>query len=254
MSGVSNVNGNVTMDDYIKKYGQTTTQVQAEEARTSDKDIFLNLLVTQMQYQDPLDPQDNSEFLSQMAQFTTLEIMENLGFANEMNEATGMIGKIISATDADGNSVIGKVDGTKVISGEVYLLVGDKDIELGKVQSVVNDETTSNGVLDYTKLSYANSLIGKIVSGTEIFESGYQNTWKALINSVNVTDGEIHLEAYDAVTGEKRDVTLGEIENVTEMIPAEEDILQYVKQLYEVLTATNEEAENIENELSDVTE
>lgn len=36
-------------------------------------DSFLTLFTTQMRYQDPLDPQDNSEFLSQLAQFTTLE-------------------------------------------------------------------------------------------------------------------------------------------------------------------------------------
>jgi flagellar basal-body rod modification protein FlgD len=37
------------------------------------KDTFLSLLVTQLQHQDPLDPQDNSEFLAQLAQFTSLE-------------------------------------------------------------------------------------------------------------------------------------------------------------------------------------
>jgi flagellar basal-body rod modification protein FlgD len=42
------------------------------------KDAFLSLLVTQLQHQDPLDPQDNSEFLAQLAQFTSLESLQQI--------------------------------------------------------------------------------------------------------------------------------------------------------------------------------
>ncbi len=43
-----------------------------------DKETFLKLLVTQMEYQDPLDPQDNSEYLAELAQFSALEQMTNV--------------------------------------------------------------------------------------------------------------------------------------------------------------------------------
>lgn len=42
------------------------------------KDVFLQLLVTQLQHQDPLDPQDNSEFLAQLAQFSSLESLQTI--------------------------------------------------------------------------------------------------------------------------------------------------------------------------------
>jgi flagellar basal-body rod modification protein FlgD len=45
---------------------------------TLGKDAFLSLLVTQLQHQDPLDPQDNSEFLAQLAQFTSLESLQQI--------------------------------------------------------------------------------------------------------------------------------------------------------------------------------
>jgi flagellar basal-body rod modification protein FlgD len=42
------------------------------------KDAFMNLLVTQLQHQDPLQPQDNSQFLTQLAQFSSLEQLQQI--------------------------------------------------------------------------------------------------------------------------------------------------------------------------------
>ena len=50
----------------------------APKPETIGKDAFLSLLVTQLQHQDPLDPQDNSEFLAQLAQFTSLESLQQI--------------------------------------------------------------------------------------------------------------------------------------------------------------------------------
>ena len=73
------VNG-VTYD--AATYGKTEKASNSTSTNSNsslNKDAFLQLLVTQMQYQDPLDPQDNSEYLSQLAQFTSLEQMTNVG-------------------------------------------------------------------------------------------------------------------------------------------------------------------------------
>jgi flagellar hook assembly protein FlgD len=42
------------------------------------KDAFLSLLVTQLQYQDPLQPQDNAQFITQLAQFSSLESLQQI--------------------------------------------------------------------------------------------------------------------------------------------------------------------------------
>lgn len=252
MSSVSTDNN---IQGFIKSYDKTTTEVQKEVERTSDKDIFLNLLVTQMQYQDPLEPQDNSEFLSQMAQFTTLEIMENMSFANEMSEASNMIGKLVSATDEDGKSVIGLVEGTKVLAGEVYLRIDGKDISLDKVQGVTGVEGTDSKVLDYTKLSYANSLVGKIVSGTETLEDGQLNDWQALVQSSMIDeDGNLVLKALNTNDASERTIKLEDIKSVTEMVDASEDILVYVQELYKMLAEEKTASDDIEEALADVTE
>ena len=84
------------------------------------KDAFLQLLVTQMQYQDPLDPQDNSEYLAQLAQFSALEqmtlektntLVSNIDTSMLVGQLSGMIGKNLqwstttTVTNSDGTAV-----------------------------------------------------------------------------------------------------------------------------------------------------
>ena len=60
--------------------GYRNYDASAGTKKTSDlnKDTFLKLLITQMQNQDPLNPMEDREFIAQMAQFTSLEQMQNL--------------------------------------------------------------------------------------------------------------------------------------------------------------------------------
>ncbi len=64
--------------EQINGYSATTTQKSLSSENTLGKDEFLNLLVTQLQYQDPLNPMDNTEFTAQLAQFSSLEQLSNL--------------------------------------------------------------------------------------------------------------------------------------------------------------------------------
>ena len=54
------------------QFSETVSQV-ADSSSTVEKDEFLRLLITQLQNQDPLEPMDNAEFVSQMTQFSALE-------------------------------------------------------------------------------------------------------------------------------------------------------------------------------------
>ena len=74
-------------------WATTTRQPQSD----LDRDAFLNLLITQLRHQDPLNPMDDSQFIAQMAQFSTLEQMMQLNNTFERTQAFGMIGKIIDA-------------------------------------------------------------------------------------------------------------------------------------------------------------
>src|SRR5690554_1117739 len=97
------------------------------------KDEFLKLLITQLKYQDPLEPMDDKEFIAQMAQFTSLEQMRNMSNSMENMRAYSLIGKTVYADFRDDvtgefKAVEGEVEGVRIISGDVYLTVNGEDI------------------------------------------------------------------------------------------------------------------------------
>ena len=108
------------------------------------RDDFLKLLIAQMTHQDPLQPMDNEQFISQMAQLQTLEesqtISANTGKLAERQgllTATAMIGSPISALDTDGNAVVGgTVERVTSTEDGIRLWVGDHEIKLDDVVEV----------------------------------------------------------------------------------------------------------------------
>lgn len=87
---------------------QTSTTQSTEKTSANnglDKNAFLQLLVAQMKYQDPLEPTSNTEYVSQLATFTELEEMQNLVSAADKERASTLVGKIVTVkvTGANGN-------------------------------------------------------------------------------------------------------------------------------------------------------
>src|SRR3954470_9986225 len=98
------------------------------------KDAFLKLLTTQLQHQDPLNPMEDSEFMGQMAQFSTLEQITNMAGANTamadnlaFNKSVSLIGRTISYTDAEKQTQTGTVGRVTTKDGKPALTVGGID-------------------------------------------------------------------------------------------------------------------------------
>jgi flagellar basal-body rod modification protein FlgD len=109
------------------------------------KDAFLKLLIVQLGNQDPLSPMNDTEFISQMAQFSALEQMTNLNNSMAASHAASMIGKQISWA-LNGQEVYGVVTAVKITNGQPNLIVEDYfSVELSKVMSVTTPEELSNG-------------------------------------------------------------------------------------------------------------
>ena len=88
----------------------TSSPPAASQANTLGLQDFLKILLTQLNYQDPLKPMDNQEFMAQMAQFTALEQSQRLNdkfdvlIANQAAlQSVGLIGRTVDVTTDSGN-------------------------------------------------------------------------------------------------------------------------------------------------------
>ena len=114
----------------------TTTATTNVAKNTLGKDDFLKLLVTQMQYQDPSKPMENTDFIAQMAQFTSLEQMNNLVTATQMTQATAYLGKTVAWENDKGEISTGKVSSISLSGSTVNLIIGSDKVSIDKIQSV----------------------------------------------------------------------------------------------------------------------
>lgn len=123
----------------------TPTYEKSKTGDTLDKQAFLQLLVKQMQYQDPLEPMDNTEYISQLAQFSALEQMQNVDQTLTNQNAFGLVGKnvIIAVGSSKGNTsaeIAGKVDFVQMIDGKAYLSINDSTYSVEDLEYVVDDK------------------------------------------------------------------------------------------------------------------
>lgn len=117
---------------------------QTAEKNSMDKDAFLQLLVAQMQYQDPLEPTSNTEFVSQYAQFSQVEQMQNMAATTELARASSMVGKevYIKTVDTAGavRTVTGKVDYVVFENNKAFLAIDEKLYALEDLETIVDKE------------------------------------------------------------------------------------------------------------------
>lgn len=118
------------------------------------RDAFLQLLVIELQNQDPLEPVQNSEMVAQLAQFSSLEQMENLngsfellaGNVDQLNfiSAQGLLGKYIEGVNDSGTVVSGTVDSV-YLDGSIVILNVDGDIvSMSGVLSIMDEAPSAS--------------------------------------------------------------------------------------------------------------
>jgi flagellar basal-body rod modification protein FlgD len=92
-----------------------------------DKDGFLKLFVAQLQHQDPMNPMQDSEFMGQMASFSTLEQVTNMVTDNETTGAIGLIGRTVTYQGTDRVPHTGVVEKVTTAGGKPLLTVDGVD-------------------------------------------------------------------------------------------------------------------------------
>jgi flagellar basal-body rod modification protein FlgD len=120
---------------------QTDTSSSTKKSNGLGESDFLNLLITQLKNQNPLDPMKDTEFIAQLAQFSSLQQMTsmntnigNLLAQQNYTNASNMIGKQVTTSD-NKSGVVGKVG---IENGTVYLYLGTDKYTLSNITSVSN--------------------------------------------------------------------------------------------------------------------
>ena len=113
------------------------------------KDDFLKLLLVQLENQDPLNPMDNTAMIAQLAQFTSLEQMQNLNtqlqtFRQEqaLMSSMSLTGKMAKLTLSDGSVVEGMIDKVRVEGGKTILTIGETEYNMEDVVSIELTDAT----------------------------------------------------------------------------------------------------------------
>ena len=118
----------------------------APDGNQLGKDAFLRLLITQLQYQDPLNPMDDRDFIAQLAQFSALEEMQNMTSMLSQSKAFSMVGQIVHArhfneTANRFDDVFGVVTSVIMRNGTPHLEIdGERTVPLSSIQEVAGNQ------------------------------------------------------------------------------------------------------------------
>lgn len=132
----------------------SSSSATVSTGQTLNQNDFLTLLIKQMTNQDPLNPQSDTAFASQMAQFTSLEQtkslvskMTDLNSSSTLQQANSLIGKTVTVTGTDSTSVSGVVTGVSVSDGTAQIVINGVSYGLSTITAISNttsDSTTTN--------------------------------------------------------------------------------------------------------------
>jgi len=174
-----NIKEYLKQKEFIEQNNLQNVEI-VDKVKTLGKDDFLKLLITQLSHQDPTQPMTDQQFIAQMAQFSSLEQMQNIAKSIEvMNQSQNFyyLGKYVIGKDSiSGEEVQGLVEAIfKDESGEVYLKVKESAINknnilvVGLPERFIKNQTyqnNSNGELSNNHNSERN--LERSVPKTEI--------------------------------------------------------------------------------------
>ncbi|MCR4691100.1 MAG: flagellar hook capping protein [Lachnospiraceae bacterium] len=133
-----------SVTDGVIQAQATTSTREVKNGSTMGKDDFLQLLVAQMKFQDPLEPTSNTEYVAQYAQFSEVEQMQNMSQNMDLSRASSLVGKTVEITKTSDSgqetTVMGKVDYVKYEAGKALLGIGDELYSLEDVTHVCDED------------------------------------------------------------------------------------------------------------------
>ncbi len=160
MADSSSVNAIIKNGEVINSGIKTKEQEAASKTAPSgyDKDAFMQILVAQMKYQDPLEPTSNTEYISQYATFTQVEQLSNMASAMSLSRASEMVGKTVTIKQTNpengtSTEIQGVVDYVNYSGNKAYLNIGGVNYDIEDVIQVLDSSYTEalEAVEDFQK-------------------------------------------------------------------------------------------------------
>lgn len=174
-------------DNVTSETGSTTATNQSQTEKT--KQMFLKILVAEMQYQDPTNPTDNTEYVKEMASLSQVESLQNMQSSIEESTSNAMAGKYVTVTDDDGNTVEGKVEYVTTVDNVKKVSINGKLYDADNISSVYDESYYED-----TQIASAfDALFAKLPSEANVTDSD-----KDLISNVskvydNLSDNQKNL-------------------------------------------------------------
>ncbi len=131
MNDVTNINSFLT-----RNYGIENKKQEEEKSNELGQSAFLELMITQLNNQDPLSPQDNTEFVAQLAQFSSVEGIERLNNTMDSVASTFRSSQALQASAMVGRKV--HVPGNTATLQEGSTITGIADLESSTNNMVIN--------------------------------------------------------------------------------------------------------------------
>ena len=207
--------GQVT--DLMNQTAWTQAQAHANTDRIAGGDMgkhdFLMLLSAQLRFQDPLNPQSDSDFAAGLAQFSSLEQMQNMNSTLEAmahNQSFSLVGKFVIAEafiDGKWTEVPGVVDSIFTEKGITYAQIGDHIVPVSSIREVFD---TNNILTSEMLMSTSTNLIGRTViaevDGKDI---------EGVVTRIFVDNRSLHAQIDDG-SGEPKFVPVNAIVDIRE--------------------------------------
>jgi flagellar basal-body rod modification protein FlgD len=130
--------------------GQANKSTERKVNKELGKDAFLQLLVSQLKHQDPMKPMDDTSFIAEMAQFSSLEQMQNMNKLLEaqqsfgaLSQASNMIGKYVTIQlpGEQAQIVKGKVEEVRSMAGQINVVIDGKPYNSVDIRQVSDQPT-----------------------------------------------------------------------------------------------------------------
>ena len=192
------VTGALSSSEQIKaNYEKYADKFKDSTKELVNSETFLSLLVAEMTNQDPLEPTSNTEFITQMAQFTSLQYAQDSSKYSIANYASSLVGKTATGTKMEGGTLVTKTGLVESVTknGDNYTVTIDGTaFELTAISAISAGDSDATGTITGSALgdqiSRASMMVGMLAT-VSVDKDGTPYIDTGIIKAIQVKNGEI---------------------------------------------------------------